>query len=194
MTKTTRPAAKTVGSNPADSVGGDAPDTAAAKPQTAGSDARNVDIDRRFRVVMLAHAMSVDARLTSIETTLALLRLATVDDALRDAIAELPDDKEKGGRPRDTYADFLGDLYPAQFEATKRATEKVIKDCPDIPPEHVKRILVSFMGTFYDEETADLRARAEARYRTRRGSGNPKAALRKALLRRRKLSHDVVPR
>jgi hypothetical protein len=157
-----------------------------AQPDTGGSAASdNTDTDQRFRILMLAHAMSVDARLTRIEAGLAELRLTTAEAVIKDEIAGLPEDKDKGGRPRDDYLDFLAALNTAQIEAAKLAKQEVLKGCPDIPPEHVERVLLAFLGAFYDVQTTGVRAHAEERYRTERGSTNPKAALSKALQRRR---------
>lgn len=153
----------------------------AADPDTGGTAPNNADTEQQFRILMLAHAMSATSRLTRIEAGLAELRLTAAEAA----IAGLPEDKSKGGRPRDDYPDFLAALNAAQVEAAERATREALKGCPDIPPEHVERILLAFLGAFYDVQTTGVRARAEARYRTERGSTNPKATLAKALQRRR---------
>lgn len=133
--------------------------------------------DQQFRVLTLAHAMSVNARLTTIEA----------------ALVEFLKPKNKGGRLRDAYADVFADIQEGQLHAAELAKAEVLETCADIPGDHVERVLRAFLGSFYDLQRPVLRARAEARYRNQRASANPKAALDKAVQRRSKRNDASKP-
>jgi hypothetical protein len=131
------------------------------------------DPELRFRTLVLAHMMAVDARLGKIEAALAT---NTASPA-----------KRGRGRPKDPYVDVLvdvlADLDTAWVKATESGVAKVLKAYPDLDPGIIEWVLSAYLQGSDAEQAVALRALAEARYRDERKSVNPKAALRKAVQR-----------